>query len=58
MILKVDRIDEKHIICIDKDKKYFAIEKSEITVPIEKGYFIVIDDNGNLTVSKEKPQKN
>ena len=26
MILKVDRIDDKHVICIDKDKKFFAIE--------------------------------
>lgn len=56
MILKVDRIDDKHVICIDKDKKFFAIEKNEIKQQVEKGFFIVIDDNGTLTVSRDRPR--
>ncbi len=54
--LKVDRIDGTFVICMDKEKKFFAIEKSEIPSEVKKGSFIIIDDNGEISVS-DKPIK-
>ena len=52
MKLKVDRIDGTLVICTDKEKKFFAIEKSEIPVDVKRGDFIEIDNSGKLTVSE------
>lgn len=52
MKLKVDRIDGTLVICTDKEKKFFAIEKAEIPKDVKQGDFIEIDDSGNLTVSE------
>ncbi len=56
MTLKVDRIEGTMVICTDKEKKFFAIEKAEIPKEVKSGDFIEIDDNGKLTV-KEKIKK-
>ena len=58
MILKVDMIDGKYVICMDKDKKMFALEKKEIKPPAElkKGWYVEIDDNsGEVLFSEHKP---
>lgn len=57
MKLKVDRIDGTLVICTDKEKKFFAIEKSEIPKEVKQGDFIEIDDSGNLTVSERVRRK-
>ena len=58
MKLKVDRIDGTLVICTDKEKKFFAIEKAEIPTEVKQGDFIEIDDNGTLTVSEGGKRKN
>ena len=57
MTLKVDRFDGTFVICTDKDKKLYAIEKSEIPGEVKKGWFIEIDDNGALKVSESRPAR-
>ena len=52
MKLKVDRIDGTLVICTDKEKKFFAIEKAEIPKEVKQGDFIEINDSGKLTVSE------
>lgn len=51
--LKVDRFDGTMVIFTDKEKKYFAIEKSEIPFDLKKGDFVEIDGEGNLTLVKK-----
>lgn len=50
--LKVDRIDGTFVICTDKEKKFFAIEKAEIPAEVKQGDFIEIDDKGAISVSE------
>ena len=57
MKLKVDRIDGTMVICTDKEKKFFAIEKNEIPADVKSGDFSEIDNSGNLTVSQGKGKK-
>lgn len=57
MTLKVDRFEGTLVICTDKDKKLYAIEKSEIPTEVKKGWFIEIDDNGTLSVSESRPSR-
>lgn len=57
MTLKVDRTDGTLVICTDKEKKFFAIEKSEIPASVKQGDFIEIDDNGKLTVREGSRKK-
>lgn len=52
MKLKVERFEGTLVICTDKEKKFFAIEKSEIPTEVKQGCFIEIDNDGNLTVSE------
>jgi len=49
--LKVDRLESKLVICTDKEKRFFAIEKAEIPQDVKPGDIIEIDDNGVLTVN-------
>ena len=51
--LKVDRFDGTMVIFIDKEKKYFAIEKSEIPFELKKGDLVEIDGEGNLALVKK-----
>lgn len=57
MTLKVDRTEGTFVICTDKEKKFFAIEKSELPQAVKSGDFIDIDDSGNLTVREGKKKK-
>ncbi|MBQ1546666.1 MAG: hypothetical protein IIZ59_03950 [Clostridia bacterium] len=47
--LKVESFDGNMVIFIDTEKKYFAIEKSEIPFALEKGDWVEIDSEGNIT---------
>lgn len=51
--LKVDRFDGTMVIFIDKEKKYFAIEKAEIPFDVKKGDFVEIDSDGSLRLIKK-----
>ena len=57
MKLKVDRFEGTMVICTDKDKKFYAIEKAELPSNVKQGYFIEIDNDGNVTVSEGKKGK-
>lgn len=57
MTLKVDRIEGTLVICTDKEKKFFAIEKAEIPKEVKSGDFIEIDNDGKLTVSEGGKKK-
>lgn len=57
MKLKVDRFEGTMVICTDKDKKFYAIEKAELPANVKQGYFIEIDNDGNVTVSEGKKGK-
>ncbi len=52
--LKVDGFEDKMILFIDKDKKYFAIDKSEIPFDVKKGDKVEIDDEGNITLVSKR----
>lgn len=57
MKLKAERFEGTMVICTDKDKKMFAIEKAELPGEVKPGYFIEIDDDGNVTVSEGKQRR-
>ena len=51
--LKVDRIESKLVICTDKEKRFFAIEKAEISKEVKPGDIIVADKNFGCGSSRE-----
>jgi len=53
--LLVDRIEGVYVFCTDAEKKFFAIEQTELPADIAPGNYLLIDDEGGITVSKEKP---
>lgn len=57
MKLKAERFEGTMVICTDKEKKFFAIEKAELPKEVKIGCFIDIDDEGNITVSEGKNSK-
>ncbi|MDE7390399.1 MAG: DUF3006 domain-containing protein [Lachnospiraceae bacterium] len=57
MTLKVNRFEGSMVICTDKEKRFFAIEKSEIPCEVKQGYFIEIDDAGKLSVKESQKKK-
>lgn len=57
MKLKAERYEGSMVICTDKEKKFFAIEKSELPPEVKIGSYIEIDDEGNVTVSEGKKGK-
>lgn len=57
MKLKAERFEGTMVICTDKEKKFFAIEKAELPKDVKIGSFIDIDDDGNITVSEAKSSK-
>ena len=48
--LTVDRLEGTYVICEDKDKKLFAIERTEAPNGVKEGDVLRIDDDGTLTV--------
>lgn len=57
MKLKVERFEGTLVICTDKEKRFYAIEKSEIPTEVKQGSFIEIDNDGNLTVTENMKKK-
>ena len=49
--LTVDRMDGMYVICEDKDRKLFAIPRSELPGSIREGDKLDIDNEGNITVN-------
>ena len=49
--LTVDRTDGIYVICEDKDRKMFAIPKSELPSGVHEGDKIDIDDEGVVSVN-------
>ena len=56
-ILTVDRFEGTFVICEDKDKKMFAIEKSELPLSVLEGDVLSISDEGAITVDKEATRR-
>lgn len=52
--LVVEKIETEYAICIDKEKKYFAIEPADLPEPVKAGDRITISDDGVITVEKKK----
>lgn len=46
--LKVDGFNGTYFICLDKNKKAFAIDKSEMPKNIKVGDFITITPDGKI----------
>lgn len=53
--LTVERIEGIYVFCADDEKKLYAIEQNELPSDIAAGNCLTIDDEGTVTVSKEKP---
>ena len=49
--LTVDRMDGIYAICEDKDRKMFAIPRSDLPASIREGDKLDIDDEGNVSVN-------
>ncbi|WP_101697745.1 DUF3006 domain-containing protein [Clostridium minihomine] len=52
--LIIDRFEGVYAICEDKDKKFFAIEASELPQNVREGDVLEINDDGTLSVNAEK----
>ncbi len=52
--LVVEKTEGTYTICIDKEKKYFAIDTSEIPEAVKAGDKLTISDDGVITVEKKK----
>lgn len=52
--LTVDRFEGIYVICEDKDKKFFAIDKSEAPANVKEGDVLRIEDDGTLRIDAEE----
>lgn len=52
--LIIDRMEGNFYICEDKEKKMFAIDKSEMVKGAKEGDVITITDDGIIEVDEEK----
>lgn len=52
--LIIDRMEGNFFICEDKEKKMFAIDKTEMVKGAKEGDVIIISDSGEITLDKEK----
>ena len=50
--LKIENFEREFAICADRDKNFFAIEQKELPQSAKKGYIIIIDDDGKITLKK------
>ena len=53
-VLSVDRFEGVYVICVDKNKKMYAIELQEMPEGVKKGDMIVIADDGVITVDETR----
>ena len=49
--MKVDKIENGYVICIDKDKKFFAVTIEEVGEKVKKGDRIIISDSGEIKIN-------
>lgn len=54
--LTVDRFEGNYVICEDKEKNMFAIDKTEMIKGVKEGDIIVISDSGEISVDREKTE--
>lgn len=54
--LTIDRFEGNFVICEDREKNMFAIDKAEMVKGAKEGDIIVINDDGEISVDKEKTQ--
>ncbi|WP_283607389.1 DUF3006 domain-containing protein [Faecalispora anaeroviscerum] len=52
--LIVDRFEGMYAICEDAEKKFFAIELSELPKEVREGDVLEINEDGILSVNAEK----
>ncbi|WP_085833458.1 DUF3006 domain-containing protein [Clostridium merdae] len=52
--LIIDRFEGVYAICEGEDKKFFAIDLSELPKNVREGDVLEISDDGTLIVSEEK----
>lgn len=50
--LRVLKFDGTYFICEDKDKKMYAIEKSDMPKNAKDGDNLIISDDGNIELKK------
>lgn len=55
--LKIKKFDGTYFLCEDKDKKMFAIEKSEMPVGANEGNTIIITSEGIIELKENKQLK-
>lgn len=55
--LTIDRFEGTYAICEDKEKKMFAIEKSELPDKAGEGDVLSISNEGVITVDKEETKR-
>lgn len=55
--LVIDRFEGQYTICEDKDKKMFALEKTETPDGAKEGDVLVITDDGTLYIDKAETEK-
>ena len=53
--LTVERLDSVYVFCSDAEKKLYAIEQSELPADVAVGNLLMIDEEGKITVCKQKP---
>lgn len=55
--LTVDRLEGTYVICADKEKKLFAIERNEAPENLKEGDVLRIDDDGTLSFDREETER-
>ena len=55
--LTVIRFEGIYVICEDKEKKLFAIEKNEAPVGLKEGDLLLIHDDGTLCVDEDEANR-
>lgn len=55
--LTVDRFEGTYVICEDKDKRLFAIERTEAPADVKEGDVIRIGDDGTLAIDREETER-
>lgn len=55
--LTVDRFEGTYVICEDREKKLFAIEKNEAPTNLKEGDVLQIRDDGTLIFDQEETER-
>lgn len=52
--LTIERLEGIYAICVDAEKKFFAIEQTELPKDAAVGNILELSDDGTISVLKEK----